>query len=61
MKQRQKSKGKQKKYNDCEKRPTQRSSRMRFVEGPSIDTVLQGSEQFKVETYLTVIDPLVAD
>ena len=55
-----KSKSNQKTYNDCGKRPTQRSGRMQFFEGSSIDTALQGSEQFKVGTYLTVIDSSLA-
>ena len=55
-----KIKAKQKTYNDCGKRPTQRSSPMKVFGRPSIDTVLQGSEQLKVGTYLTVIDSLLA-
>ena len=45
-------------YSNNSRGETQRSHRLRFVDGPAAEAVLQGSEQFRVETYLPVVDSL---
>ncbi|XP_071033099.1 zinc finger MYM-type protein 1-like [Parasteatoda tepidariorum] len=48
------------KYKDETTRTPQRSSRLKFYDGEARDVILQGSERFKVEVYLPVIDTLIS-
>jgi len=47
-------------YTDSCRRASKRSFRITFLEGPAPDTVLAPSEKFRVDTYLAVIDSLIA-
>ena len=47
-------------YTDISRRASKRSRRITFLEGPAPDTVLAASDKFRVDTYLAVIDSLIA-
>jgi len=48
-------------YHDNQRRSAKRSTRLTFLEGSAVHTVLDASASFRVNTYLPIIDSLITE